>query len=100
MWPGKCYRLYSESEFNKTLDENTAPEIQRSDLTTLLLQIKALGVTNVLSFDLMSMPSAEALSHGLETLYALSAMDDAAELTALGEELVSHLFQKSMITNT
>jgi len=85
--PGKCYRLYSESEFNKTLDENTAPEIQRSDLTTLLLQIKALGVTNVLSFDLMSMPSAEALSHGLETLYALSAMDDAAELTALGEEL-------------
>jgi ATP-dependent RNA helicase DDX35 len=84
--PGKCYRLYSEAEFDK-FDHETAPEIQRSSLTSLILLIKSLGVKNVLSFDLMSVPNVEALSHGLESLYALGAMDDAAELTVLGKEM-------------
>ncbi|KAL9190234.1 hypothetical protein ACHAXT_007445 [Thalassiosira profunda] len=86
--PGKCYRLYSEEEFRKTMAAETAPEIQRCNLATLIMTIKAIGVKNVLSFDLMSVPSAEALAHGLECLYALGAMDDDAELTALGREMV------------
>jgi ATP-dependent RNA helicase DDX35 len=84
--PGKCYRLYSEEEFDN-FDHETAPEIQRSSLTSLILLIKSLGVKNVLSFDLMSVPTVEALSHGLESLYALGAMDDAAELSVLGKEM-------------
>lgn len=87
MRPGKCYRLYSEKDFN-VMEEETAPEIQRCNLTTLIMIIKALGVKNVLSFDLMSVPSVEALSHGLESLYALGAMDNEAELTALGKEMI------------
>ncbi|KAL7536974.1 hypothetical protein ACHAXR_007511 [Thalassiosira sp. AJA248-18] len=86
--PGKCYRLYSEQDFGSVMEEETAPEIQRCNLTTLIMTIKALGVKNVLSFDLMSVPSVEALSHGLECLYALGAMDNDAELTALGREMV------------
>ena len=86
--PGKCYRLYSEQDFRDVMEEDTAPEIQRCSLTTLIITIKALGVSNVLSFDLMSVPSVEALSHGLESLYALGAIDDDAELTALGKEIV------------
>lgn len=84
---GKCYRLYSEQDFN-AFEEDTAPEIQRCNLTTLIMTIKALGVNNVLSFDLMSIPSIEALSHGMESLYALGTLDDGAKLTALGEEMV------------
>ena len=86
--PGKCYRLYSEVEFRDVMEDETAPEIQRCNLTSLIMTIKALGVKNLLSFDLMSIPSAEQLSHGMECLYALGAMDNGAELTALGREIV------------
>eukprot|EP00804_Cyclotella_cryptica_P012840 CCRYP_010600-RA/>CCRYP_010600-RA protein AED:0.28 eAED:0.28 QI:32/1/1/1/1/1/2/1810/800 len=85
--PGKCYRLYSEDDY-MALDDDTAPEIQRCNLTSLIMTIKALGVKNVLSFDLMSVPTVEALSHGLECLYALGALDGEAELTVLGKEMV------------
>ncbi|KAL7530717.1 hypothetical protein ACHAWF_003492, partial [Thalassiosira exigua] len=86
--PGKCYRLYSEEDFRRNMEEDTAPEVLRSDPTTLIVTIKALGVRNVLSFDLMSVPSAEALSRALETLYALGALDEEGELTELGREMV------------
>lgn len=84
--PGKCYRLYSEEDF-ENFEEETAPEIQRCDLTSLIMMVKALGVKNVLSFDLMSVPTVEALSHGLESLYALGVLDEQAELTTLGKEM-------------
>ncbi|KAL7516453.1 hypothetical protein ACHAWX_001468, partial [Stephanocyclus meneghinianus] len=85
--PGKCYRLYSEDDY-LAFDDDTAPEIQRCNSTALIMTIKALGVKNVLSFDLMSVPTVEALSHGLETLYALGVLDREAELTALGKEMI------------
>jgi len=84
---GKCYRLYSENDF-LAMEVNTAPEIQRCQLSTLIMTIKALGVHNILSFDLLSLPSSEALSHGLESLSALRAIDDKAELTELGKEMI------------
>jgi len=85
--PGKCYRLFSEKDFESMLTDS-APEIQRCNLTSLIMTIKALGVSNMLSFDLMSVPSVEALAHGVECLYALGALDDDAELTELGKEMV------------
>jgi ATP-dependent RNA helicase DDX35 len=85
---GRCYRLYSENDYNTVMEANTAPEIQRCDLTNLIMTIKALGVSNVLSFDLMSIPTVEALSHGLECLYALGALNEQGELTKLGQEMV------------
>lgn len=84
---GKCYRLYSEKDF-LNMQVDTTPEIQRCQLSTLIMTIKGLGVHNILSFDLLSMPSAEALSHGLESLSALGAIDDKAELTELGKEMI------------
>jgi len=85
--PGKCYRLYSEKDF-ENMELDTTPEIQRCQLSTLIMTIKALGVRNILAFELMSMPSSEALSHGLESLFALGAIDDNAELTELGKEMI------------
>ena len=84
--PGKCYRLYSQQDFDK-FESDTAPEIQRCNLTSLIMTIKSLGVSNVLSFDLMSVPTVEALSYALESLFALGALDEEGELTALGKEM-------------
>ncbi|RUS75928.1 hypothetical protein EGW08_016316, partial [Elysia chlorotica] len=67
---GKAFRLYTEEEFVK-LPAATIPEMQRSDLATVILQLKALGVANVLRFHFMSPPPAQNMVRGLELLYAL-----------------------------
>ncbi|NWQ81030.1 DHX33 helicase, partial [Columbina picui] len=53
---GVCYRLYTEDEFEK-FDKMTIPEIQRCNLASVMLQLLALKVPNVLNFDFMSKPS-------------------------------------------
>ncbi|KAK0941325.1 hypothetical protein LTR29_007169 [Friedmanniomyces endolithicus] len=79
--PGKCYRLYTEAAYTHTMPETTVPEIQRSDLAPLVLQLKALGIDNLARFDFLSPPPAELLVRALELLYALGALDDYAKLT-------------------
>ena len=82
--PGKCYRLYTEAEMNKTMNANTLPEVLRTNLSSFLLTLKALGIQNVLAFDLMTLPSVPALCQGLESLYILGAIDDQTNLTPTG----------------
>jgi ATP-dependent RNA helicase DDX35 len=57
------------------------PEMQRADLTGTVLQLKALGIDNILNFDWLSPPPAEALVAALELLHALGALDLDARLT-------------------
>lgn len=53
--PGKCYRLYQESFFEK-LTDSTLPEIKRCDLSNVVLQLKALGIDDVINFDFIEKP--------------------------------------------
>lgn len=78
--PGKCYRLYTEQAF-ASLPEATVPEIQRSNLAPIILQLKALGIDNIARFDYLSPPPAELIIRALELLYSLGALDDYAKLT-------------------
>ena len=77
---GKCYRLYTASAF-ESLPPTTVPEIQRSDLAPLVLQLKALGIDNIARFDFFTPPPAELVVRALETLFALGALDEYAKLT-------------------
>ncbi|KAF9572912.1 hypothetical protein EC968_009218 [Mortierella alpina] len=77
---GKAYRLYTEQSFQK-MRPASVPEIQRSNLVGLVLQLKALGIENVLRFDFMTSPPAEMMSKSLELLYSLKALDDFGRLT-------------------
>lgn len=52
--------------------------MQRSELGGVVLQLKALGVDNIMNFDFLSPPPAEAMIRALEVLYALGALDDDA----------------------
>ena len=54
--PGKCFRLYPEKEFEK-LEDSTMPEIMRCNLSNVILQLKALGVDDILGFDFIEKPS-------------------------------------------
>ena len=78
--PGKCFRLYTEEEYQGLPDANV-PEIQRSNLAPFVLQLKALGIDNVLRFDFLTPPPAELMTKALELLYSLGALDDYAKLT-------------------
>jgi len=78
---GKVYRLCTEADFESTLREHTIPAMQRSALAWIVLQLKALGVDDVLHFDFVSPPSAAALCDGLELLFALGAIDERGDLT-------------------
>lgn len=74
--PGKAFRLFTEASFNQ-LAATSLPEIQRVNLATVALQLKALGFDDLLAFDFMDQPPTAALLRALETLYALGALDDS-----------------------
>lgn len=78
--PGKCFRLYTEADY-QCLAEATVPEIQRSNLAPVILQLKALGIDNIARFDFITPPPAELVTRALELLYSLGALDDYAKLT-------------------
>ncbi|KAI4296862.1 hypothetical protein L6164_036782 [Bauhinia variegata] len=78
--PGKCYRLYTEEYFLKHMSDAAIPEIQRSNLVSCIIQLKALGIDNILGFDWPASPSPEAMIRALEVLYSLGVLDDDAKL--------------------
>jgi HrpA-like RNA helicase len=69
---------------SKIMEANTEPEILRTNLSSFIIMLKNIGIHNILSFDLMNVPPIPALSQGLETLYALGAIDEKTDLTKLG----------------
>merc|ERR1712115_301513 len=66
--PGKCFRLYTEQAFKKELIEQTHPEILRSNLGSVVLQLKKLGIGDLVHFDFMDPPAPETLMRALELL--------------------------------
>ncbi|KAJ4959762.1 hypothetical protein NE237_019672 [Protea cynaroides] len=77
--PGKCFRLYPESEFGK-LKDSTVPEIKRCNLSNVILQLKALGVDDIIGFDFMEKPSRMGIVKSLEQLFLLGALTDDYKL--------------------
>ena len=83
--PGKCFRLYTEAAFKKELIEQTYPEILQSNLANTVLELKKLGIDDLVHFDLMDPPAPETLMRALEELNYLACLDDDGNLTALGK---------------
>ncbi|EJT98247.1 P-loop containing nucleoside triphosphate hydrolase protein [Dacryopinax primogenitus] len=82
--PGKCFRLYTEKDFISQLEEQTHPEILRSNLANTVLQLVKLGVTDLVHFDYMDAPAPESIMRALEMLNYLTCLDDEGNLTPLG----------------
>lgn len=78
--PGKCFRLYTEDDF-EGLENVTEPEIRRANLASVVLQLKALGISDPLKFDFMDPPPKGSLLRALELLLALGALDINGRLT-------------------
>ena len=83
--PGKAFRLYTEGAFKKELIEQTYPEVLRSNLSSTVLELKKLGIDDLVHFDLMDPPAPETLMRALEELNYLACLDDNGDLTTLGK---------------
>uniref|UniRef100_A0A060T8Y1 RNA helicase n=1 Tax=Blastobotrys adeninivorans TaxID=409370 RepID=A0A060T8Y1_BLAAD len=81
---GKCFRLYTEDAFKKELNDQSYPEILRSNLANTVLELKKLGIDDLVHFDFMDPPAPETMMRALEELNYLRCIDDDGELTALG----------------
>lgn len=83
--PGICYRLYPES-FLATLSASTPPEITRSDMTTPILQLKSLGIDDLMKFEWVTAPPAESVLRALEGLVAAGMVGEDGRLTVFGQQ--------------
>lgn len=87
---GVCFRLYSEDEFNQR-PEHTDPEIRRTHLGSVILQMMNLGLGDIQAFNFMEPPEKRAISDGYHLLEELQAVEKNTEkntLTATGKKLV------------
>ena len=85
--PGRCFRLYTEQAFKTEMLPTNIPEIQRTNLGNVVLQLKAMGINDLLGFDFMDPPPVATLVSALESLHALGALDEEGLLTRLGRKM-------------
>jgi HrpA-like RNA helicase len=82
--PGKCYRLFPESSLSERLGYQT-PEIQRSELSHVVLIMKKTGIGNIEGFDFIDPPDKMAVRKAVQTLRTLGALDNLDNITEVGD---------------
>jgi len=84
--PGICIRLYDEEDFNSR-PEFTEPEIQRTNLSSVVLRLKSLGVKDVESFPFIQAPNERQWKGAFNLLFELGAMDESKQITSTGKQM-------------
>ncbi|KAF1844812.1 DEAH-box RNA helicase-like protein [Cucurbitaria berberidis CBS 394.84] len=84
--PGHCYRLYSSAVFERDFEEYAAPEISRTPLEGVVLQLKSMGAP-VVNFPFPTPPDRESLRRAENLLSYLGALSPDGNVTKLGHEL-------------
>jgi ATP-dependent helicase HrpA len=85
---GICIRLYSEQDFESRL-EFTEPEILRTNLASVILQMTALGLGDLAAFPFIDPPDRRNVTAGVQLLQELGALDAAKDLTPIGRKLAT-----------
>ncbi|WBQ02137.1 ATP-dependent RNA helicase HrpA [Kribbella sp. CA-293567] len=89
---GICIRLYSEEHFDSR-PEFTDPEILRTNLASVILQMTAIGLGDIAAFPFIDEPDRRSITDGLQLLTELGAIDSAKaaertrQLTPVGRQL-------------
>jgi len=84
--PGVCIRLYSEQDFDSR-PRFTDPEILRTNLAAVILQMAALQLGDVADFPFLDPPERRSINDGIALLQELGAFDERGDITALGSRL-------------
>lgn len=83
---GLCYRLYPFSAYNQ-LSTVAIPEISRTELSSAVLQLKALGVDNFMKLQWLTIPPSDSIAQSFSSLAIHSIIDDDGRLTSLGSKV-------------
>ncbi len=87
---GICVRLYSEED-HASRPEFTDPEIQRTNLASVLLQMASLDLGSIKDFPFLDPPDSRSVTDGLNLLYELGALDTQKagghQLTKIGRRM-------------
>ncbi|HIP13561.1 MAG TPA: ATP-dependent helicase HrpB [Arcobacter sp.] len=83
---GKCYKLWHKA---KILEQSTKPEILRSDLSSLILDLSLWGVDEFEELTWMDIPSEKIINETKEVLNELQMLDDGFKITSFGKEALS-----------
>ena len=75
----------ADETIHEQLEEQTYPEILRCNLASVILELKKLGIDDLVHFDYMDPPAPETVMRALELLNYLAAFDDEGNLTTLGD---------------
>src|SRR3984885_7086289 len=86
--PGICIRLYSEEDF-ALREEFTPPEILRTHLASVLLQMAASALGDPEDFPFPDPPDTRQINDGVRQLQELGAMDDQRRITPVGRRIAS-----------
>ncbi len=78
---GICIRLYSQRDYEGR-PEYTEPEILRTSLASVILQMTALGLGDVARFDFLDSPDSRAVKDGLQLLHELNAIEAESATTS------------------
>jgi ATP-dependent RNA helicase DHX37/DHR1 len=88
--PGHCYRLFSSAVFNDKFPQFSDPEILNIPIDGMVLQLKSMGIHDVLNFPFPTIPEVESIQSALNLLQNIAAMEVASgKLTELGETLAN-----------
>jgi pre-mRNA-splicing factor ATP-dependent RNA helicase DHX38/PRP16 len=85
---GQCYRLYTELAYKNEMLTSTVPEIQRTNLSNVVLLLKSLGIQDLLLFHFMDPPPQDNILNSMYQLWILGALDNTGKLTDIGRQMV------------
>lgn len=94
--PGTAYRLYTEANALEDMYAQAIPEIQRTNLSNIVLLLKSLGIDEVAQFPFVDPPPLQTLMASLNELFFIGALDKHGKLTTLGTQMAKFPLQPSL----
>ena len=86
--PGICIRLYDEDDFNNRA-EFTEPEILRTNLASVILQMNLLKLGSIHGFNFVDSPDSRLINDGFRLLFELHATDENDRILELGRQIAN-----------
>ena len=101
--PGHCYRLYSSAVYERDFDQFSSPEILRTPVESVVLQMKSMAIHNIVNFPFPTPPKREALAQAIKQLQFLGALDSKEKITDDGKVMslfpLSPRFSKMLLVS-
>ncbi|EOD44698.1 putative deah-box rna helicase protein [Neofusicoccum parvum UCRNP2] len=85
--PGHCYRFYSSAVYERDFQQYTEPEILRTPIEGLVLQLKSMGIHKVVNYPFPTPPDRQQLAKAEKLMQYLAALDDDGKITPQGRQL-------------